>query len=148
MSRKVIVKNWNPSLMRVDTDAQFPDLVIDGSDDMQATDGYHSFDELYEHRITLFIALCWAYADWIKTEGDFGLKGRASWRSKKHSDGELCFGTGTQFVMGIGKDKGKQISYHIPIERWNETDFAETLECAPEFDGHSSKDVINRLKNL
>lgn len=70
------------------------------------------------------------------------------WRSKNHSDGEICFGTGTQFVLGIEKEKGKQITYHIPIERWDETDFAETLEIAPEWDGHSSNDVLERLKSL
>ena len=107
-------------------------------------DGYHTFDELYDHRITLFIALCkqithQPYNDDIK----FGV-----WRSNRHSDGELCFGTGTQYVLGVGKKHGNQITYHIPIERWDETDFAETLEKAPEWDNHRSNDVLNRLKNL
>lgn len=70
------------------------------------------------------------------------------WRSKYHSDGSLCFGTGTQFVLGIGSEKGTQITYHIPIERWSETDFAKELAKAPEYDGHSSDDVIERLKKL
>lgn len=102
-------------------------------------DGYHTFTELYDHRISLYIALC--------RQLD-----RASlnmiWRSKRHSDGELCFGTGTQFILGILKYSGNQISYHIPIERWNETDFAEILEKAPEWDGHTSDDVIERLKRI
>lgn len=106
------------------------------------SDGYHTFKELYDHRITLFITLC----RWIEkhTMASHGYV----WRSKRHSDGELCFGTGTQFVLGIGKSNGNQITYHIPIERWDETDFAETLETAPEWDGHTSDDVIQRLKNL
>jgi len=103
-------------------------------------DGYHTFDELYDHRISLYIALCKS----LNSDDEY----YQVWRSKKHSDGELCFGTGTQFIMGIGKKVGEQISYHIPIERWNETDFAESLEIAPEFDGHSSDDVITRLKSL
>ncbi len=103
-------------------------------------DGYHTFDELYDHRITLYIALCKQYAR-DRFEGTI-------WRSKKHSDGEICFGTGTQFVLGIGKEKGSQITYHIPIERWNETNFAETLEIAPEWDKHTSDDVIQRIKAL
>lgn len=102
-------------------------------------DGYHTFDELYDHRITLYIALCGNIIRYGQT---------IAWRSKKHSDGELCFGTGTQFILGIGKEQGEQISYHIPIERWNETNFAETLEKAPEWDGHTSEDVLNRLKAL
>lgn len=105
-------------------------------------DGYHTFDELYDHRITLFIALCEVVA-----AGGF-YKNPQVWRSKKHSDGKLCFGTGTQFVLGMNKEINKQITYHIPIERWDQTDFAETLEQAPEWDGHTSEDVLNRLKYL
>ena len=67
------------------------------------------------------------------------------WRSKNHSDGEPAFG-GTWFVLGINKEKGKQITYHLPMSKWDETDFAETLEKAPEFDGHTSQDVLERLK--
>lgn len=50
--------------------------------------------------------------------------------------------------MGIGSVKGEQITYHIPIERWKETDFARTINQAPEFDGHTSEDVLERLKDL
>lgn len=109
-------------------------------------DGYHTFDELYDHRITLWIALCK-----IATEdcGDCSGRGELfAWRSKRHSDGELCFRTGTQYVLGLGRDIGKQITYHIPIERWDETNFAETLEKAPEWDGHTSEEVLARLKAL
>lgn len=101
-------------------------------------DGYHTFGELYDHRITLFIALCRL----AKRE-----KYRI-WRSTRHADGELCFGTGTQFVMGIGFSPGNQITYHIPVERWNETEFAETLETGIEWDGHTSDDVLSRIKEL
>jgi hypothetical protein len=114
-----------------------------GHKGMEASDGYHTFSELYDHRITLFIALC-------RISKDRGPSGWWSqvWRSKRHSDGELCFGTGSQFVLGIGKADGTQITYHIPIERWDETGFAETLEVAPEWDKHSSSDVLDRLKSL
>jgi len=101
------------------------------------SDGYHTFSELYNHRITLFIALCRILRHDISV-----------WRSKYHSDGELCFGTGTQYVLGIDKRNGRQITYHIPIERWDETNFAETLDKAPEWDGHTSEDVLERLKLL
>jgi hypothetical protein len=110
-------------------------------------DGYHTFDELYDHRISLYIALC---KQMKIVYNEFGGKQdfHAVWRSKYHSDGELCFGTGTQYVLGIRKEAGKQITYHIPIERWDETDFADTLEKAPEWDEHTSDDVISRLKLL
>ena len=102
-------------------------------------DGYHTFNELYEHRHMLWIKLCELYAK-VKFE-------ELVWRSKRHSDGELAFG-GEWFVLGIGKEKGSQITYHLPIDRWDDTDFAEILDKAPEFDGHTSADVLQRIKNL
>lgn len=114
---------------------------IEGPEEMEASDGYHTFGELYDHRITLYIALCKA----IAKESGYGFV----WRSKNHSDGKPCFGTGTQYVLGIGNEAGEQITYHIPIERWGETDdFTETLEKAPKYDGHTSADVLIRLKSL
>lgn len=124
------------------------------------SDGYHTFEELYDHRITLFIALCKMKQQFrypmVKVEA-YSRKDPIPmppepelivWRSKKHSDGEICFGDGKWFVMGIGKDQGTQITYHLPIERWEETEFAETLELAPEWDGHTGPEVIERLKQL
>lgn len=107
-------------------------------------DGYHTFDELYDHRIALWIALCRATQ---KINNEWGEGGCEVWRSKNHSDGEPAFG-GTWFVLGIGKKSGNQITYHLPIEKWDECFFAETLEKAPEFDGHTSDDVLERLKNI
>lgn len=106
-------------------------------EDLQVSDGYHTFDELYDHRITLYIALCAAQRLFTDKE---------VWRSKRHSDGELCFGTGTQFVLGINSKAGEQITYHIPIGRWDETNFAITLEKGHEWDGHSSADILDRIK--
>jgi hypothetical protein len=114
-------------------------------ENLTVSDGYHTFDELYDHRITLFISLCRICQDWIDTEGDFGLKGRKPWRSLLHSDGSKFDGW---FILGIGKAEGFQMTYHLPIERWGETDFAETLEKAPEWDGHTPADVLERLKTL
>lgn len=118
-------------------------------EDIVCSDGYHTFGELYDHRITLFIALCKSIDSVAKVDLECGKPVICPvWRSKRHSDGELCFGTGTQYVLGIGKEKGKQITYHLPIERWDETDFAEMLEQAPEWDGHTSADVLKRLQAL
>lgn len=101
------------------------------------SDGYHTFGELYEHRITLFIALC----GWMARSTLAG----PIWKSKRHSDDTVWDGW---FILGIHKEAGKQITYHLPISKWNETNFAETLDKAPKFDGHTSEDVLNRLKTL
>jgi hypothetical protein len=100
------------------------------------SDGYHTFDELYSHRIALYIALC--------RQLNFN-SGHTVWRSEKHSDGSKFEGW---FVLGIGENRGEQITYHLPLSRWDECDFAHTLEYAYTFDGHTSADVLERLKYL
>jgi hypothetical protein len=107
-------------------------------------DGYHTFDELYDHRHTLFIALCriLVEAELYYNDSDTFIR---VWRSKLHHDESRYDGW---FIMGIGKEPGRQISYHLPLSRWDETAFAETLVNAPEWDGHTSDDVIERLKVL
>lgn len=97
-------------------------------------DGYHTFGELYAHRIELWIQLCKLLA-----------KDTMIWRSRLHSDGSAIEGW---FVLGYGKQAGEQITYHLPIERWDDCAFAETLEWAPACDGHSAADVLERLKRL
>jgi hypothetical protein len=49
--------------------------------------------------------------------------------------------------MGIGTAKGEQISYHLPMSKWEECDVL-IRDRAPEWDGHTSNDVLERLKQL
>lgn len=113
------------------------------------SDGYHTFDELYEHRITLFIALCRMQTEWDKMGIGCGPIVEEDaipvWRTKVHSDGSVWDGW---FILGINKESGEQITYHLPISKWGECDFAETLNKAPEWDGHTSADVLERLRQL
>lgn len=102
----------------------------------EVSDGYHTFNELYDHRTTLFIALCRV------------LRTHRVWRSKLHDDGSMFDGW---FILGIQTSRAsgdKQITYHLPISRWDETDFASTLDKAPKWDGHTPADVLDRLKLL
>ncbi len=105
------------------------------------SDGYHTFDELYEHRITLYIALCKQIASYWDAE----CAPNPVWRSQKHSDGSNIEGW---FVLGLYQDNNSQITYHLPNDRWDETEFAVSLEKAPDFDGHTSADVLERIKSL
>lgn len=118
-------------------------LVIktSGVDTNLISDGYHTFGELYEHRIGLFIALCNHVAD---SDCLYGGK-KSVWKSKLHSDGSSFDGW---FVMGIGEDAGAQITYHLPMDKWDDCYLAKEIDRAPEFDGHTSQDVLNRLKSL
>lgn len=119
------------------------DLIKSKGDDFEKgkiSDGYHTFDELYEHRIVLYIALALS----TQVSDNHSLADQV-WRSKKHSDGSEWEGW---FLLGIGKDAGTQITYHLPISKWDETNFAEDLDKAPDFDGHTSADVLDRIKKL
>lgn len=116
-----------------------------GDDNMQVSDGYHTMDELYEHRIALWVALCRSH-NTLCMETSASSEGRNQvWRSKLHDDGSEYEGW---FILGIGKKKGQIMTYHLPLSKWDETNFAETLDRAPEFDGHTPADVLERLKNL
>lgn len=110
-------------------------MIADGLMTEDVSDGFHTFDELYKHRIILFIVLCRTLANQVE---DFG----KPWKSRKHSDGSSFDGW---FIMGIYTEKGDQISYHIPDRYWGITLFATELERAPEWDGHTSEDVLHRL---
>lgn len=105
------------------------------------SDGYHTFGELYEHRIQLWILVC----KLIDADASFNCTAPPTWRSQKHSDGSELAGW---FILGLNHSAGKQITYHIPMYKWDECDFADTLDRAPEFDGHTSADVLERLKSL
>lgn len=107
-------------------------IIIKDCDTNKISDGFHTFEELYEHRIQLFIALC-------------SHLNQFSWKSKVHSDGSEWDGW---FIMGLFHEPGTQITYHLPISKWEETDMIPSIPKAPDFDGHSSADVLNRLKNL
>lgn len=108
------------------------------------SDGYHTFGELYEHRIELFLTICRIGYDLRRL---FPNKDAFPpvWRSKNHSDGTSFEGW---FIAGMWKEKGKQITYHLPMSKWDNTAFMETLDQAPEWDGHTAANVLERLKQL
>jgi len=115
-------------------------IISDGCDTNKISDGYHTFEELYEHRIHLFIALCKII------DSEWGLGPNCPWKTKKYSDGSLI--EGGWFLLGTGIAKGKQITYHLPISKWDDCSFVREFDKAPEFDGHTSDHVLQRLKEL
>ena len=62
------------------------------------SDGYHTFNELYDHRNLLFIALCKAYKD-------------LAWCAIDHHDGTRYDG---HLIVGIDLPSGT-ITYHLPM---------------------------------
>lgn len=126
-------------LYKMTTTDQINELIWGLPDTNGISDGYHTFGELYDHRITLFITLC------RQLISPFNRYFPKVWRSKLHADGK---GFPRWFILGINEKPGEQITYHIPMDRWDECLFATYLERAPEWDGHTPQDVIERLKRL
>ena len=98
----------------------------------QVSDGYHTFDELYAHRVRLFSTLMRAHPD-------------KSWWSFRHHDGSAWDGW---IIAGIDTPAGTA-TYHLPV---SEIDFfsedIRQLEKGKEWDGHTADDVLERLKSL
>lgn len=103
-------------------------------EDISISDGYHTMDELYDHRHALFIALC----NTLAREGSCVV-----WKSQLHEDGTMFDG---MFIAGINDLAGEMITYHLPNDLWAKfNNHVEWVPNAPEFDGHTSEDVISRL---
>ena len=98
------------------------------------SDGYHTFDDLYEHRCTLFVLLLNALTD---LDEDI-----VTWKSRVHSDGTSYKGW---FIAGLHSAGGEQITYHLPDKFWSILSLPQELDKAPEFDGHTPQDVLTRL---
>lgn len=92
------------------------------------TDGYHTFEELYEHRCILFACLC--------------NENKNAWKSLEHHDGTMFK---DYFIVGIDTKQG-QCTYHYHIDNWNLFNCKQLVK-APKYDGHTSNQAIERLKN-
>ena len=100
----------------------------------KTSDGYHTFDELYEFRKAYNVALFNEYAE----QGKHNV--HKSW---KHNDGEECFGGGWFIVSAMLP--GGLISNHYEAKDWGLFKIPEAEKAMFEFDGHTGKDVISRL---
>lgn len=108
------------------------------------TDGYHTMEELYDHRMALNIALFNIIHNGLTpyrgNQLPFGYK---VMKSKKHHDGTMFDG---YFIVMAITPQG-QISYHYKLEHWDQFRVPE-VERTPEWDGHGSLQVMERLKKL
>lgn len=103
--------------------------------DGETSDGYHTFDELYEYRMLY-------HAHAVRSWEDAGIP---VVKSLRHSDGELCFGGGW-FIVSAELPGVGQITNHYKTEHWNLFDIPE-VQTPPEYDGHSPADVADRLRS-
>jgi hypothetical protein len=96
----------------------------------EKSDGYHTFNELYDHRCHLFVALM---------RSNPGI----SWRANNHEDGTTYE---NWFVAGMHLPTG-DISYRLPSWMWEMLDGKgiATTNKAPKWDGHTDSYVVKRL---
>jgi hypothetical protein len=103
------------------------------------SDGYHSFNELYEFRKIYNASL---FNEWAK----FDIPKYNVHKSIRHFDGEYCFGGGWFIVVAVLPNG--QISNHYELKDWDLFKIPAKDKALFEFDGHTSKDVIDRLIEL
>ena len=95
------------------------------------TDGYHTYEELYYHRMKLTANLFNAYPEF-------------AWKSHYHSDKTIWDGL---FIVGVSIPGLGDYSYHYHTEFWDEFYNVTEIDFAPEYDGHTPED-IGRLDKL
>lgn len=100
-------------------------------------DGYHTFDELYQYRMAYNALL---FNEWYK-QGKYNVH----W-SRKHSDGELCFGGGWFVVVAETPDG--QITNHYELKDLQWFAAIEEREMAVEWDGHTPQQAFERMRTM
>lgn len=107
-----------------------PEYTFDVEDKQHISDGYHTFEELYYHRMVLFSVIC-------------NQNKERAWKSWKHDDGTMF---NDYFIVGIETKEGSY-TYHYHKDHWDMFD-VEELDYAPLWDGHLPKDIIRLLSLL
>ena len=96
----------------------------------EVSDGYHTFNELYYYRMLYNAAFFNLLPEeWVH-------------KSKRHHDGEECFGGGW-FIVMANLPTG-QISNHYELKYWDLFKVPEK-EIADEWDGHTPQEAAERL---
>ena len=136
------IKNHNYLLLEQDVDGA--KIITQAVNDIgELNDGYHSFNELYKYRMlynaAFFNSLAY-YDDWA--DGSWDVKFDVH-KSKKHSDGEECFGGGWFIVMA--ELPTGQISNHYEMKYWDLFKVPEK-EVANVWDGHTPQEAADRLE--
>ena len=103
-------------------------------------DGYHTFNELYEHRHLLFCSIVSSVVVELQHTKGFFSDNPVVWKSHRHHDGTAHEGW---FIAGLKLSSG-DISYHLPDRLWGVC-LAPERPLAPKWDGHNSKDVLDRM---
>lgn len=103
----------------------------------ELSDGWHTFNDLYEFR-KLYNAVL--FNEWAK-QNKYEVH-----KSIYHNDGFLCFGGGWFIVVAILPSG--QISNHYKMKDWDLFQIPAKDKALYPFDGHTPKDVMDRLLSL
>jgi len=115
------------------------ELSKHGTDFSKISDGYHTFEELYEFRL-LYNALL--FNAWAELENNpYNV-----YKSKKHYDGKFPFDKEDWFIVFAELPTG-QISNHYEMKYWDYFKLTET-GVAVKWDGHTSQDVADRMRKF
>ena len=101
----------------------------------EVSDGYHTFNELYRYRM-LYNA---AFFNLLARNGQVEVC-----KSRRHSDGEKCFGSDDWFIVMAMLPTG-QVSNHYESKYWDLFDVPER-ETSFEYDGHTPNEAADRLE--
>ena len=112
-----------------------PEPEAEPGDMGEVSDGYHTFNELYRYRM-LYNA---AFFNLLARSGQVEVC-----KSRRHSDGEKCFGSDDWFIVMAILPTG-QVSNHYESKYWDLFDVPER-ETAFEYDGHTPNEASDRLK--
>lgn len=101
------------------------------------SDGYHTFNELYEYRLLYNASMF----NELAKQGLYDVH-----KSKKHSDGTIPFDDENWFIVQAELPTG-QISNHYEMKDWDLFNVPEK-EKANQYDGHTPQDVAKRLRDF
>ena len=120
----------------VDKYCVLPDDNTNVVNNGEISDGYHTFNELYEYRL-LYNA---SFFNELAKQNLYDVH-----KSTKHSDGEDCFGGGWFIVMA--ELPTGQVSNHYELKDWDLFQVPEK-EKANVWDGHTPQDVAKRMREF
>jgi hypothetical protein len=131
-------KTFGERIREITSEEKYP-KQIDISDDLlnldvdDFSDGYHTFNQLYDTRAKLFAVICNTYKD-------------LAWKSKKHySDKDPMYDG--MFIVGIETPLGPA-AYHFDIDPYWDIFRVQELDRGLYYDGHTPRTGIDRILSI
>lgn len=116
-------------------EAAFMEMMAE--DPGEISDGYHTFNELYEYRLLYNASMF----NELAKQNLYDVH-----KSRLHSDGTVPFDNPDYFIVVAELPTG-QISNHYKMKDWDLFD-VPVKDKANKYDGHSPKDVAERLRKF